>query len=93
MNIILYNIISDIHNKESTIFKNKILHYQHLYFIIINSNTNVFIHFNEVNIDKIDNYTRDEQSFLFILNSNKRYRIKKYNIKTRELTIFCYYLL
>ena len=80
---VLYD--SDIDGKDSSIFRNKIMNHNQLYFIIIDSNDNVFGHYNEVKINKTGDYTRDEQSFLFTLNNNGRCEIKKVNKYYNEL--------
>ena len=80
---ILYD--SDRDGKDSQTFRNKIMNHQHLYFIIIDSDNNVFGHYNEVTISKTNyEYTRDEQSFMYTLNNNNRCGIKKFQLKSTE---------
>jgi hypothetical protein len=50
---ILYD--SDVDGKQSSTFKDKILNHQHLYFIVIDSNDNVFGHYHNGIIDKTVN--------------------------------------
>ena len=61
---------SDIDGKDSSIFRNKILHHNQLYFIIIDSNDNVFGHYHPSVINKINDYIYDRNIFIFILNNN-----------------------
>ena len=49
---ILYD--SDVDGKSSEIFKNQIINHSHLYFIVIDSNDNVFGHYHNKIIDKTD---------------------------------------
>ena len=78
MNNVLYD--SDIDGKDSSIFRNKIMNHNQLYFIIIDSNNNVFGHYHPGVIDKIG-YNYDSNIFIFTLNSNGRCGIKKFNNK------------
>ena len=50
VNTVIYD--SDVDSKNCQTFRNKILNHQHLYFIVIDSNDNVFGHYNEVTISK-----------------------------------------
>ena len=79
MNTVLYD--SDIDGKDSSIFRNKILNHNQLYFIIIDSNDNVFGHYHPGVIDKISSNIYDSNIFMFTLNSNGRCGIKKFNNK------------
>ena len=67
-----------------SIFRNKILNHKHLFFIVIDSDNNVFGHYNEVVVSKIDKYIRDELSFMFTLNNNNRCGIKKFKLKSKK---------
>ena len=75
---VLYD--SDIDGKDSSIFRNKILNHNQLYFIAIDSNDNVFGHYHPGVIDKIGNDIC-ANIFIFTLNSNGRSGIKKFNRK------------
>ena len=78
VNNVLYD--SDIDGKDSQIFRNKILNHQHLYFIVIDNQNNVFGHYTNSNMNQTDKWITDNESFLFTLNNNGRCGIKKYNI-------------
>ena len=75
---VLYD--SDIDGKDSSIFIKKIINHKHLYFIIIDSNDNVFGHYHPSVINKISSIF-DSNIFIFTLNSNGRCGIKKFNYK------------
>ena len=72
---------SDIDGKDSSIFRNKIINHNQLYFIIIDSNDNVFGHYHSGVINKTGDYIYDSNMFIFTLNSNGRCGIKKFNNK------------
>ena len=84
MNNVLYD--SDIDGKDSSIFRNKIMNHNQLYFIIIDSNDNVFGHYHSGVIDIIDNCNIDSNMFMFTLNSNRRCGIMKFNNKSGNNT-------
>ena len=76
---------SDIDSKDSSIFRNKIMNHNQLYFIAIDSNDNVFGHYHPGVIDKIgSDWIHDKNIFIFTLNSNGRSGIKKFNRKGRN---------
>ena len=77
MNNILYD--SDIDGKNSSIFRDKIINHNQLYFITIDSNNNVFGHYHSGIIDKIDSSIYDSNIFIFTLNSNGRSGVKKFD--------------
>ena len=77
---VLYD--SDIDGKESSIFRKKIMKQSKLYFIVIDSNDNVFGHYHPGVIDTGDK--QDENIFLFTLNSNGRCEVKKFDKKDRD---------
>ena len=79
MNNVLYD--SDIDGKDSSIFRNKIINHNQLYFIIIDSNDNVFGHYHSGVINKIDSRIYDSNIFMFTLNNNGRCGIKKFDNK------------
>ena len=88
---VLYD--SDIDGKDSSIFRNKILNHNQLYFIAIDSNDNVFGHYHPGVIDKIGDRIYDNNIFIFTLNSNGRSGVKKFDSKTDIYTqIDCYEL-
>ena len=72
---------SEIDGKSSEIFRNRIINHSHLYFIVVDSNDNVFGHYHNSVIDKIGGYIKDDKSFMFTLNSNGRCGVMKFNIK------------
>ena len=78
---VLYD--SDIDGKDSSIFRNKIMNHNQLYFIAIDSNDNVFGHYHPGVIDKIGS-NNDNNIFIFTLNSNGRSGVKKFNRKGRN---------
>ena len=84
---ILYD--SEIDGKSSEIFRDQIINHSHLYFIIIDSNDNVFGHYHNNIIDRIADYINDPNIFMFTLYSNGRNGIKKYERK-RKLYTFIY---
>ena len=57
------------------------MNHNQLYFIIIDSNDNVFGHYHPSVIDKIDDYIYDSNMFIFTLNNNGRSEIKKFDRK------------
>ena len=73
---ILYDSNKD--DKSSEIFRNKIINHQHLYFIIIDSDNNVFGHYHNSIINIIEDQIYDKRIFMFSLNSNGRCEIKKF---------------
>ena len=85
---VLYD--SDIDGKDSSIFRNKILNHNQLYFIAIDSNDNVFGHYHPGVIDKIGYNIHDNNIFIFTLNSNGRSGVKKFNRKAgNTFTYIC----
>ena len=76
---IIYDSFKD--GKSSEIFRNKIINHSHLYFIIIDSDNNVFGHYHNGIIDRIGDLIYDSNIFMFTLNSNGRCGIKKFNNK------------
>ena len=56
------------------------MNHNQLYFIIIDSNDNVFGHYHSSVIDKINNWIYDSNIFIFTLNSNGRCEIKKFEL-------------
>jgi len=82
VNTVLYD--SDIDGKDSSIFRNKIMNHNQLYFIIIDSNNNVFGHYHSGVINKINSRIHDSNIFIFTLNSNGRCGIKKFKLKSNE---------
>ena len=93
---VLYD--SDNDGKDSSIFREKILNHSHLYFIVIDSNDNVFGHYhdgvidriakdetNEEDKDEFDDKCYDSQLFMFTLNSNGRSRVERYDRKCSRI--------
>ena len=78
-NQVLYD--SDKNDKTNEIFRNQIINHSHLYFIIIDSNNNVFGHYHNGIIDIVGMYIFDQNIFMFSLNSNGRIGIKKFERK------------
>ena len=76
---ILYD--NDVDGKSSEKFKNKIINHSHLYFIVIDSNDNVFGHYHNKIIDKTDSDIYDSDIFMFTLNSNGRNGVEKFERK------------
>ena len=77
---VLYD--SDFDGKSSEIFKNKIINHSHLYFIVIDSDYNIFGHYHNKMIDKIGVDINDCDIFLFTLDSNGRSSTN--NFKTKK---------
>ena len=57
------------------------MNHNRLYFIIIDSNNNVFGHYHPSVINKINSGIYDSNIFIFTLNNNGRSGIKKFNNK------------
>lgn len=57
------------------------MNHNQLYFIIIDSNDNVFGHYHSSVIKKIGSNIYDSNIFIFTLNNNGRSEIKKFNSK------------
>ena len=81
---VLYD--SDVDGKSSEIFKNKIINHSHLYFIVIDSDENVFGHYHNKMVNEIDSDIYDSDIFLFTLNSNGRNDVEKFESKKRVCT-------
>ena len=84
---VLYD--SDIDGKDSSIFREKIMNHNQLYFIAIDSNDNVLGHYHPGVIDKIG-VNFDKNIFIFTLNSNGRSGIKKFNRKAGNTFTYIY---
>ena len=65
-NEVLYDSEKD--GKSSEIFRNKVVNYSHLYFIVIDSNNNVFGHYHNGIINRIGHRIYDKSIFMFSLN-------------------------
>ena len=79
---VLYD--SEIDSKRSSVFRKKIMKHSQLYFIVVDSDNNVFGHYHPGVIDKLGNVSKNEKNlddgiFLFTLNSNGRSKVTKYN--------------
>ena len=85
---VLYD--SGVDGRESSIFREKVKNHNQLYFIVIDSNDNVFGHYNPSVIDKIGESIDDNNIFLFTLNSNGRGGVKKFNRKDGNTSTFIY---
>ena len=85
---VLYD--SDIDGKDSSIFRNKIMNHNQLYFIVIDSKNNVFGHYHSSVINKIDRDIYDSNIFIFTLYSNGRCGIKKFNNKNVNAYTYIY---
>ena len=81
---------SDIDGKDSSIFRNKIMNHNQLYFIAIDSHDNVFGHYHPGVIDEISNFIYDDNIFIFTLNSNGRSGVKKFNRKRENNCTYIY---
>ena len=81
---VLYD--SDVDGKSSEIFKNKIINHSHLYFIVIDSDYNIFGHYHNKKIDKIGFDINDNDIFLFTLDSNGRNGVDKFKRKKTVCT-------
>ena len=58
--------------KTNEIFKNKIINHSYLYFIIIDSDYNIFGHYHGGIINRINYEIYDSNIFMILLNSNGR---------------------
>ena len=76
---------SEVDGKDSSIFRSKVLHQSHLYFIIIDSDNNVFGHYHSDNInlcgDFYKHYNQTNEFFIISLHSNGRCGMKKFEPK------------
>ena len=81
---ILYD--SDVDGKSSQIFRNKIINHSHLYFIVIDSNDNVFGHYHNKMLDKFGLDIYDSAIFIFTLESNGRSDVQKFKRKRNVCT-------
>ena len=79
---------SEIDSKETSTIKSIVIKNEHLYFIVIDSNDNVFGHYHPSIIDRISN-DNFSNIFIFTLNSNGRCEIKKFNRKGGDITYTC----
>ena len=86
-NKIIYD--SEIDGKSNKVFKNKILNHSNLYFIIIDSNFNVFGHYHNGIINIIITHIYEPKIFIFSLKLDGKSEIKKYERK-RNLYTFIY---
>ena len=64
--------------KQIKYLKKKIVNHSHLYFITIDSNNNVFVHYHNGIIGGFETEIYDKSIFMFSLNSNGRCEIKKF---------------
>ena len=98
---VLYD--SERDGKESKTFRDQILHHKQMYFIIIDSDGNVFGHYHSTVINSPGNWSNDSERvhdrniFMFTLNSNGRCEAKKCKSKINNIctvinpddTFFC----
>ena len=73
---VLYDSNRD--GKKSKDFRSKILGHEHLYFIVVDSNNNVFGHYHSTRIELLDKIITDANMFMFTLNSNGRSDAKRF---------------
>ena len=66
------------------------MNHNQLYFIIIDSNDNVFGHYHSSVIDKISSDIYDSNIFIFTLNNNGRSEIKKFDNKNGNASTYIY---
>ena len=76
---VLYD--SEVDGKSDEIFRDKIINHSHLYFIVIDSDENVFGHYLNEMVDETGLDIIDSDIFIFTLNSNGRSDIEKFNSK------------
>ena len=76
---VLYD--SDVDGKSAEIFKKKIINHSHLYFVVIDSDENVFGHYLNVMVEETNLDIVDTDIFLFTLNSNGRNDVEKFESK------------
>ena len=81
---VLYD--SERDGKQSKTFRDKILHHKQMYFIIIDSDGNVFGHYHSTKIDKVNVDYYDRNIFMFTLNSNGRCEVRKFEQNSRVYT-------
>ena len=73
---VLYD--SDVDSKDIEIFHTMIMEHRHLYFIIIDSNYNIFGHYCSNGMERINYDIYDDDHFFFTLYSNERIGLMKY---------------
>ena len=62
----------------------KVLNHSHLYFVVVDSNGNIFGHYHPSSIHKADEDNLDSNIFMFTLKSNGIHAIEKYPNKGDE---------
>ena len=81
---ILYD--SNVDGKSDDVFKDKIINHSHLYFIVEDSDDNIFGHYHNKTIDGIGYDIYDNDIFLFTLDSNGRDNENKFERKKTVCT-------
>ena len=85
---VLYD--SEYDGNKGSIFREKILNHEHLYFIIIDKDDNVFGHYHDKNINRACSKMYDDNMFMFTLNNNDRSEIQHFQNKTRTTFTYIY---
>ncbi|BFU22112.1 trichohyalin, putative [Entamoeba histolytica] len=89
INNILFDSYVDDWNKNTSVFKQRIMNKKHVIIIIEDSEGNKFGGYVNEKIDKVDDYIYDSQSFLFSLESKGRMEgMMKFDIKQPQYA-FC----
>ena len=81
---------SDIDGKEVEVFRSRVVNHQHLYFIVIDSDNNVFGHYHDSLLDKLTEFNYDSNMFMFTLCRNGVTETNKYNNKAQDIWTFTY---
>ena len=84
---VLYD--SDIDGKDTSTFRDKIMNQSQLYFIVVDSENDVFGHYHSGVIHK-ELCNNDDGIFIFTLNSNGRSGINKHNSSGRHTHTYIY---
>ena len=82
MNSVLYD--SERDGKDGSTFRQKILHHDKLYFIVIDSENNVFGHYHPTLIEQADTQYISNGIFIFTLNSNGRSEVRRYTSTSEQ---------
>ena len=83
---VLYD--SEVDGKDGAVFRNKILRHDHLYFIVIDSNCNVFGHYHPSSLKEGSNY--DDKVFMFSLRNCEGEGPRKFKPKTNGICTTIY---
>ena len=75
---------SDIDGKDKEVFQNRIIGHEHVYFIVIDADFNVFGNYCDSKLVKSSEWVHDPHHFLITLNTNGRCGMNKYPARKVE---------